>query len=308
MRESKPLVFLPFEPDLLEAPPDSLRYEVFVPEEGAEPPDSITEVAFYVPPYQFSARESGVLQQMSALKVVQTMSAGVDHLWSFVPVGVTLCRGAGVHDASTAELTLALILASLRGLPGFTRAQDRAEWSPFSATSLADRTVLIIGYGSVGAAIERRLEGFEVEVLRVARTARDQVSGFEDLPALLPCADVVVLIVPVTDETRGMVDAKFLSQMRKDALLVNMARGPVVDTSALVAELQRGRIRAALDVTDPEPLPSDHPLWRAPGVLISPHVGGASSAMWPRAHRLVQQQLGRFAVGEPLHHVVTGEY
>lgn len=308
MNASNPLVWLPFEPELLGEPPESLRYEVSVPAKGVEPPASISEVKFYVPPFQFSVRESGVLEQMSSLQVIQTMSAGVDHLASFVPAGATLCRGAGVHDASTAELTLALILASLRGLPGFTRAQDRAEWSPEWTTSLADRTVLIVGYGAVGAAIERRLEGFETRVLRVARTAREGTSAVEDLPSLLPLADVVVLIVPVTDETRGMVDVAFLSKMKDGALLVNMARGPVVDTDALVAELERGRIRAAVDVTDPEPLPGDHPLWRAPGVLISPHVGGASSAMWPRAHRLVRQQLERFAAGEPLQHVVTGAY
>ncbi len=308
MTAAPSLVWLPFEPDNLGNPPDSLRYEVFVPEKGVEPPESITQVEFYVPPYAFSARESGVLKQMSSLRVVQTMSAGVDHLRSSVPDGVTLCRGAGVHDASTAELTLALVLASLRGLPDFTRAQDRGKWSPRSTTSLADRTVLIVGYGSVGAAIERRLEGFETNVLRVSRTAREGVSAFPDLPSLLPAADVVIVILPMTGETRGMVDATFLSRMRDGALLVNMARGPVVDTGALLAELESGRLRAALDVTDPEPLPGDHPLWRAPGLLISPHVGGASSAMWPRAHRMVREQLNRFAAGEQLEYVVTGEY
>lgn len=301
-------MWLPFAPDDLGTPPESLRYEEFVPQEGVEPPASISEVEFYVPPYQFSARHSGVLDLMTSLRVVQTMSAGVDHLLRFVSPGVTLCRGAGVHDASTAEMTLALILASLRGLPDFTRAQDRAEWRPRWGTSLADRAVLIVGYGSVGAAIERRLEGFEVDVTRVARTERPGVFAFEDLPSLLPGADVVVLIVPVTEQTRGMVDAGFLSRMKDDALLVNMARGPVVDTDALVAELDSGRVRAALDVTDPEPLPADHPLWQAPGLLVSPHVGGASSAMWPRAHALVREQLERFATGEPLRHVVTGEY
>ncbi len=308
MTDFAPLVWLPFEPNRLGRPPASLRYEVFVPEQGVEPPRSISEVELYVPPYQFSARDSGVLEHMSSLRVVQTMSAGVEHLRPFVPEGVTLCRGAGVHDASTAELTLALILASLRGLPDFVRAQDRAEWSPQWTTSLADRTVLIVGHGSVGAAIERRLVPFEVDVLRVARKAREGVSGFADLPSLLPRADVVVLIVPVTDETRGLVDAEFLALMQDGALLVNMARGPVVDTDALVTELEQGRLRAAVDVTDPEPLPVDHPLWRAPGLLVSPHVGGASSAMWPRAYRLVREQLERFAAGEPLQHVVTGEY
>jgi len=182
------------------------------------------------------------------------------------------------------------------------------QWKPEWTTSLADRKVLIVGYGSVGAAIERRLDGFEVEVTRVARSAREGVHALTELPTLLPEADVVILIVPLTDETRGMVDADFMSRMKEGALLVNMARGPVVDTEALVTELEQRRILAAVDVTDPEPLPSGHPLWRAPGLLISPHVGGASSVMWPRAHRLVQEQLERFATGEPLLHVVSGEY
>lgn len=308
MTDVKPLVWLPFEPDVLGEPPQDLRYAVFVPEDGVEPPTSIAEVEFYVPPYQFSSRDSGLLAQMPSLRVVQTMSAGVDHLLPFVPDGVVLCRGAGVHDASTAELTLALTLASLRGIPGFVRAQDRAEWRPQWTTSLADLTVLIVGYGSVGAAIERRLAGFEVDLLRVARTARDGVSPLEELPSLVPRADVVIVIVPITDETRGMVDAAFLSRMKDGALLVNMARGPVVRTDDLVAELASGRLRAAVDVTDPEPLPADHALWRAPNLLISPHVGGASTAMWPRAHRLVRQQLQRFAAGAPLEHVVRGAY
>lgn len=308
MTESTPLVWLPFEADLLDAPPSHLRYEGFVPREGVEPPDSVDQVEFYVPPYQFSTRNSAVLEKMSSLRVVQTMSAGIDHLRAVVPDGVTLCRGAGVHDASTAELTVALILASLRGIPEFTLAQKRREWQPQWTTSLADRTVLIVGYGSVGEAIERRLAGFEADVVKLARRPRPGVFGMGDLQSLLPRADVVVLIVPITEQTRGMVDASFLANMKEGALLVNMARGPVIETDALVTELHRGRIQAALDVTDPEPLPDSHPLWTAPGVLISPHVGGASSAMWPRAYRLVQEQLERFAGGGELQHVVTGDY
>jgi phosphoglycerate dehydrogenase-like enzyme len=203
---------------------------------------------------------------------------------------------------------MALMLASLRGLPAFVRAQERGEWVNGERPSLADRTVLIVGYGAIGAALERRLSGFEVDVLRVARTAREGVHGFDSLPELLPHADVVVLIVPLTVETRGMVDAELLARMKDGALLVNVARGPVVDTEALLAELTAERLYAALDVTDPEPLPADHPLWSAPNLLVSPHVGGATSAMWPRSYRLVQAQLERFAAGQPLANVMNGEY
>jgi phosphoglycerate dehydrogenase-like enzyme len=165
-----------------------------------------------------------------------------------------------------------------------------------------------VGYGSVGAAIERRLDGFESRVLRVARTAREGVSPMEDLGDLLPQADVVVLVVPMTDRTRGLVDAGFLASMPDGALLVNVSRGPVVVTDALVAELASGRLLAALDVTDPEPLPAGHPLWSVPGLLVSPHVGGNTTAFLPRAFRLVADQLGRYQAGQPLANVITGDY
>jgi phosphoglycerate dehydrogenase-like enzyme len=271
-------------------------------------PDSVDEVELYVPPYDFSPVDSELIGAMTSLRVVQTQTAGVEHIRPHVPAGVTLCNGRGIHDASTAELALTLVLASLRGIPGFVRAQDAHVWAPATRPALADRRVLVVGYGAIGEALERRLSGFEVEVVRVARTARDGVHGYGDLPDLLPSADVVVLIVPLTDETRGLADAEFLGRMRDGALLVNVARGAVVDTDALVAELRRGRIWAALDVTDPEPLPEDHPLWDAPNLLLTPHVGGASTAMEPRSYALIREQLVRFAAGEPLRNVMTGEY
>ena len=174
---------------------------------------------------------------------------------------------------------------------------------------MAGQTVLIVGYGSIGAAVERRLAGFEVDVLRVARRARGgvaPVTPVSQVGELLPVADVVVVLAPVTTETIGMVDAGFLARMKDGALLVNVARGGVVDTGALLAELASGRLRAALDVTDPEPLPADHPLWHAPGVLITPHVGGPSSAFLPRALRLLRSQLLLDLAGEPLANVVVG--
>ena len=174
---------------------------------------------------------------------------------------------------------------------------DRHEWKPRWRPALADKHVLLVGYGAIGQAIEARLLPFETKVTRVARTPRDGVHAISELPDLLPDADVVVLIVPLTDETRGLVDASFLARMKDGSLLVNMARGGVVDTDALIAELPTGRITAALDVFDTEPLPADSPLWTAPGLLLTPHVGGASSAMWPRAYRLVRDQLHRYADG-----------
>jgi phosphoglycerate dehydrogenase-like enzyme len=301
-----PLVWLPFEPTELGDPPSGLRYEVVDPTRHV--PDSVADVAFYVTPYLMSSSVGDVLPRMVDLQVVQTLSAGVDNVRARVPEGVTLCNGRGIHDTSTAELTLALILASLRGIPDFVRAHDRHEWRPGWRPALADKRVLLVGYGAIGEAIEARLLPFEVEVVRVARSAHAGVHPIEDLPGLLPTADVVVLIVPLTAATQGLVDTEFLGRLKDGALLVNMARGPVVVTDDLVAALGSGRIRAAIDVADPEPLPADSPLWTAPNLLISPHVGGASSAMWPRAHRLVRDQLHRFAAGEPLVNQMIGEY
>ena len=303
-----PLVWLPFDPDLLGDPPAGLRYEVVDP--TVEVPDSVGDVRFYVTPYQMGPAVGDVLPQMRSLEVVQTLSAGVDNVRSRVPAGATLCNGRGIHDTSTAELTLALVLASLRGIPQFVRDQDRQEWRTAWRPALADKRVLLVGYGAIGRAIEERLLPFETEVVRVARTARPEqdVHAIDELPELLPQADVVVLIVPLTEATRGLVDADFLARMKDGALLVNMARGHVVVTDDLVAALHSERITAAIDVADVEPLPAGHPLWTAPGLLVSPHVGGASSAMWPRAHRLVRDQLHRYAAGEPLHNVMSGEY
>jgi phosphoglycerate dehydrogenase-like enzyme len=292
--------------DAMGGVPDGVDVDVYVGD-GA-PPSTIDEVEFYVIPYMSGTRPLELMRDMPSLKVAQTMTAGVDNFLPFVPEGVTLCNARGVHDASTAELAVALILASLRGFPDFVRGQDSGEWRSQRRRSLADRTVLIVGYGSVGAAIERRLAGFECDVLRVARSARDGVAAMDELPALLPEADVVVLVVPMTEETTGLVDAAFLAAMPDEALLVNVARGPVVDTDALLAELTSGRLRAALDVTEPEPLPSGHPLWSAPGLLLSPHVGGNTTAFLPRAYALVADQLRRYCAGQPLANVITGAY
>jgi len=301
-----PLVWLPFEPSVLGEVPTGLRYEVVDPTH--EVPSSVGEVSLYVTPYNMGPAVAEVLPRMTSLRVVQTLSAGVDNIRSVIPAGVTLCNGRGIHNTSTAELALALILASQRELPRFVRQQDRGQWQGGRTEALADKRVLIVGYGAIGEAIESRLLPFECEVVRVARSARDGVHAIDELPGLVPTADIVVLIVPLTEQTRGLVDADLLARMKDGALLVNVARGAVVQTAALVEALRAGRVRAALDVVDPEPLPVDHPLWTAPGVLISPHVGGATSAMWPRAYRLIREQLERFSAGKPLVNVMDGEY
>ncbi|MEU9957421.1 2-hydroxyacid dehydrogenase [Streptomyces sp. NPDC050982] len=304
-------VWLPFHADDLDGLPDGPNYRYWNGEQDfpADPADC----AFYVVPYMKSSDISvRPLAEMTSVQVVQTLSAGIDHVQpglQLLPEGVKLCNARGVHDASTAELTLTLILSSLRGIPDFVRGQDSEEWRSGFRPALADKSVLIVGYGAVGSAIEDRLVPFELaRVARVARSARETARGpvhpITALPELLPEADVVVIITPLTEQTKGLAGADFLARMKDGALLVNVARGGVVDTKALLAELESGRITAALDVTDPEPLPPGHPLWHAPGVLISPHVGGPTSAFFPRAKRLLGDQLNRFVNREPLRNVV----
>ena len=265
---------------------------------------NLSKVGFYVPVYMGPRDSLELIAQMPNLEVVQLLTVGVDAALEYVPEHVSLCNAVGVHDASTAELAIALVLASLRGIDDFARAMPHGEWIHDRRSSLVDRNVLIIGAGGVGQAIAHRLIPFGTEVTLVARSQRTGVVASSELPSLLPEADIVVLAVPLNMHTSGLVDDSFLSRMREGSLLVNVARGGVVDTQALVRHAQQGRIRAALDVTDPEPLPPEHPLWRIPGVLISPHVGGDTSAFLPRARALVEQQISRWRSKDPLMHVV----
>jgi phosphoglycerate dehydrogenase-like enzyme len=306
---ARPLVWLPVgDPEVLRA-----AYEAGLDVDhwdGREPlPPGIERVEAFVVPYLVGRRAYAPIAGMPRLRLVQTLTAGYDDALPFVPRGVTLCNAPGVHDASTAELAVTLALASLRGVPGFVRAQDQARWASGPRPALADKRVLVVGYGGVGRAVERRLAGFDVEVTRVARTTRTgddglPVHGTDELGRLLPHADVVVLCVPLNDATRGLADAEFLAAMPRGALLVNVSRGPVVVTDDLERELRSGRLTAALDVTDPEPLPAEHPLWTAPGLLLTPHVGGNSSAFPRRAAAFLAAQLRRFGAWEPLVGVV----
>jgi len=265
---------------------------------GPAPVDAIDIV---VPPYMNATNKLAQLENVKT-RLVQNQAIGYDGVEKVLPIGHVFANAATVHETSTAELALALILASQRGIPGFVRAADEGRWAPVRYESLADRTVLLVGYGGVNKAIEARLVPFETTVVRVARTARTDERGLiyalESLPELLPLADIVVIGVPLNKSTTHLVDDAFLSLMRDGSLLVNIARGPVADTDALLAHAASGRLRLALDVTDPEPLPQGHPLFALPNVLISPHVGGVSSAMLPRMARLVNEQIARMLRGD----------
>jgi phosphoglycerate dehydrogenase-like enzyme len=305
---------------------------VTVPEE----PEGTIDVDFWV-----AALPPRILKKqwphLRGVKVIQAPWAGVDALLGLFPREVILCDARGVHEIPTAEWTIAAILAVKKFLPFFIDMQRAGKWAvaqqaqqsdapatsnftpkhdsplkikstPAPIEDLADSTVLIVGYGSIGQAVEVRLAPFGMKFLRVARTAREGVHPVSELDQFIGKADIVVLTLPLTSETVHLIDAKKLALMKPDALLVNSSRGRLVDTDALLKALNERRIRAAIDVTDPEPLPPGHPLWKAPNLLITPHVGGDSEKFMARAFDLVAEQVKRYARGEPLLNVVSGEY
>jgi phosphoglycerate dehydrogenase-like enzyme len=264
-----------------------------------------------------------------SVRVVQSQYAGVDAFLSYIPPGATLCDAQGVHDLPVAEWIVTAILASLKYIPFYVRMQATGDWKqrleaeklylgahpgaqpmkpPALADELAGKTALIVGYGSIGRATEERLKPFDVNIVRLGRRRREGVEPEDRLDDLLPQADIVILLLPLTAQTRGIINRKRLAAMKHGALLVNAARGPVVETDALVEALLSGRIHAAVDVTDPEPLPVGHPLWSAPNLLITPHIAGSSPAMMDRVMRLIGDQCRRYLAGEPLAHIVTEGY
>ncbi len=262
-------------------------------------PDGLDAAGFLLP--DWGDRETlHALPRLERLRVVQLMSAGTDWIEAWVPAWATLCNARGARDAAVAEWVVGALLGDAYGQ--FTAARTR-RWSDALPSELQGATVLIVGFGSIGRAVKRRLEPFGVTVIGVARHARDGVHAADQLPALVERADVVVVLAPLTADTTGLVDAALLARMRDGALLVNAGRGGVVDTGALVAELDSGRLRAVLDVVDPEPLPDDHPLWEL-ALAITPHNAGDTEAADERTVRLGAEQLVRFARGEPLHNVV----
>jgi phosphoglycerate dehydrogenase-like enzyme len=282
---------------------DGVDASVWAP--GSPPVD--TPFDLLVLPYMIPASALDTLADQQAT-VIQAQMLGYDGIADHLPAGRVYCNAVDVHEAATGELAVALMLAAQRGIPDFVRAADAATWRHARHPGLALQRVLLLGAGGVGRQLAQRLLPFDVDLVRVARTHRaddlGEVEAWGDLPGLLPTADIVVLAVPLDDSTRGLVDAAFLDAMKHGALLVNVSRGPVVDTDALVRATASGRIRAALDVTDPEPLPDGHPLWTTPGVLVSPHVGGDVGSMSRRMDRLVREQVALLLAGEEPKNVV----
>jgi phosphoglycerate dehydrogenase-like enzyme len=285
--------------------PDGVDLVVWTPDD----PPLDRPIDLLVLPYSTSA---AMLRDLAGVQVgaVQSQSLGYDGVSEVLPPGIAYCNAVGVHEGPTAELAVGLILASERGLDVMARAQPAGGWDRQWSPGLLGRSVLIIGVGGVGGAVEKRLAPFDPTISRVARSARADESGpihsMDSLPELLPLADIVVIAVPLTTETTGLVSADFLDQLKPGALLVNVSRGAIVDTEALTERVRSGAIRAALDVIEPEPLPADHPLWTLPGVIITPHVGGNVSSMTSRIDPIVRRQIDRLRNGlPPLDVVVT---
>ena len=277
-----------------------------LPTDGIAPAaGDLDKVEFYVPRYMGGPAAIAMIPDMKGLKIIQSPNAGVDDVLKIRPEGVTLCNAAGVHDASTAELAVALSIASRRGFADFAADQAAGRWVHVRKPSLADSNVAIVGYGNIGKMIGTMLENFEVSVTAFSRSGKDGALTFDHFDRMLPTFDVIILIVPLNDQTRHLMNAQRLAAMKNGGALINVARGAVVDTEALIAELNSGRITAGLDVTDPEPLPAGHPLWSAKNVIITPHVGGDSEAFTARGRKLVEEQLARYASGQPVLHIVA---
>ncbi|MCT9002299.1 2-hydroxyacid dehydrogenase [Microbacterium memoriense] len=288
----------------LEPLPEGVEVIVW-PMDAAPPREHIDLV---VPPYMALHRALPLLADLQT-RLVQGQSIGYEGIAEMLPTGITFANAATVHETSTAELAVALTLAVQRHLDAFAVDGQSGTWAPVFAQSLADRRVVLLGYGGVGKAVAARLAPFEAEIVPVASRARDEdgihVHGIDELADLLPTADIVILSLPGGESTRHIIGEAELTALPDGALIVNVGRGPLIDTDALVRHASARRIRAGLDVTDPEPLPQDHPLWNTPGVLISPHVGGASSAMHPRIAALVRRQIGHLLAGEEPENIVV---
>jgi phosphoglycerate dehydrogenase-like enzyme len=289
-------------------------------------PDSVELVAEPAPDVELLVLGLGLMRQVPALfeelpglRLIQAIFAGVDGFVASVPPGVVVCSASGAHDIGVAEWVVATLLALRRRLPELLERQRHGEWdgnvNESTATGasalgtiddLDGSTILVLGYGSIGRAVAARLQPFGARVVGIARHAREDVEPPEALERLLPQADAVVVLLPLTAETERIVDAAFLARMKPGAVLVNAARGRHVDTAALLEALRGGRIRAALDVTDPEPLPPGHPLWSAPNLLITPHLAGGVRSWQERAYRLAGDQIRRYVAGEPLLNVRAG--
>lgn len=273
----------------------------------------LNDIDVVVLPYMLKVDLTEELASVPGLKLVQTQSTGYEDAVRMVDSGVGVASASGVHAAATAEMALGLAIASLRGIDVAVRNQAAGVWKPARFPGLADRKVLLLGVGGIGEEIAKRLDAFEVELTRVGSSARmdqrGQVHGSDELVDLAANHDVLIIITPLNDSTRGLVGKDVLAALPDGALVVNVARGAVVDSDALTAEVLSGRLSAAVDVFDPEPIPEGHPLWAAENAIITPHNGGNTGAFQPRIQRLLRNQLKALAAGgTPINLMVPGPW
>lgn len=294
-------------PELLHGFPDEVEV-AFLPKETPLSEKALQAV-FAVAPYGSGAKRFfAELPRLKHLKVVQTLTAGVDWILPHLPPGIVLCDAAGVHDIPVSEWIVAAVLGAIKRFPEFRDAQREQRWAYRWVDDLEGSTVLFLGYGSIARASEKRLAPFEVELIRVARTAREGVHGFAELPMLLPKADVIINLLPYTPQTDRLIGAGQFAQMKPGVLFVNAGRGKTVDQEALVEAIRAKLVRLVSDVADPEPLPEGHPLWSLPEVFLTPHIAGSTPKLFERGFRLVQQQVARYVRGDPLQNVVRDGY
>jgi len=274
--------------------------------DGIIPSESqLEDIEFYVPCYMGGIETLEVIAKMKNLKTVHYSQAGYDDILPLIPENVILCNAAGLHDVSTSELAIGLTIASRRGFAQFMDNQKKGLWQQERKHALADSHVGIVGYGHIGKRIASLLAMFETKVTPFSRSGADGAVKISEFDNYLGDLDVIILILPLNQESRNFFNADRIKKMKDGATLINVARGAIVDTDALVVELNTGRITAGLDVTDPEPLPAGHPLWSAPNLIITPHVGGDSAAFDSRARKMVQEQLARIAENRPLLNQIT---
>lgn len=268
--------------------------------------DALGTADFVVLPYSDSSISDEVaISRMKNVKVIQTLTAGFNHLETLIPAGVKLCNVSGVHDVATAEMAVLLTLSAMRDLPRIFYAQQSHKWDQFYGESLLNKKVLLVGYGDVGQAIHRRLGGFECQVTPVASKARAGVHGIDEIDLLLPNTDILILAVPLNSATLNLINEQRLKLLKNGSLVVNVARGSVIDQAALLHELNSGRLRAAVDVTTPEPLPAEHPMWTTPNLIIAPHIGADTDALEPRARVRIHRQWDLWLNGQPIECVVV---
>lgn len=299
---------------------NSVQYSVWTQWEDLQVPEGIqalnpknfpldssdlSQISFYVAPYMGARKALEYTTAMSNLKILQVPNAGFDDALEFLRPGMTLCNARGVHDASTAELAVALAISSRRGFYDFAIAQAEGRWANKRYSSFNDSKIGIIGAGSIAHTLASYLAPYDVEVTFFSRSGIDGAVKISELDTHLPQLDVVFLVLPLNDQSKNLFDASRLKKMKDGSVLVNVGRGPIVNTDALIAELNSGRLFAGLDVTDPEPLPIDHPLWSAKNLVLSPHVGGNSTAFDSRAKKLISRQLARVARGEEPENIVA---